>query len=87
MKPFVLLFDEYYPKLYKISKVDERMRVAGLFFMGTSLSAKIANIALLYAIPNGAIIYVVDPEPPELALQNVRHFPMRAADYVASQTG
>ena len=54
--------------------------------MGTSLSAKIANIALLYAIPNGAIIYVVDPEPPELALQNVRHFPMRAADYVASQT-
>ena len=39
-----------------------------------------------YAIFNGAIVHVVDSEPPELALQNVRHFPMRAADYLASKT-
>ena len=87
MKPFVLLFDEYYTELYKISKAEERMRVAGLFvFMGTSFSAKIANIALRYAISNGAIVHVVDSEPPELAPQNVRYFPMRAADYLASKT-
>ena len=39
-----------------------------------------------YAIFNGAIVHVVDTEPPELAPQNVRHFPMRAADYLASKT-
>ena len=63
------------------------MRVAGLFvFMGTSFSAKIANIALRYVISNGAMIHVVDAEQPEFALLNVRYFPMRAADYVASKT-
>ena len=87
MKPFVLLFDEYYTELYKISKAEERMKVASLFvFMGTSFSAKIANIAMLYEISNGAMMHVVDPEPPELALQNVRYFLMRAADYVGSKT-
>ena len=39
-----------------------------------------------YAIFNGAMMHVVDPEPPELALQNVRYFSMRAADYVGSKT-
>ena len=87
MKPFVLLFDAYYKKLYKISKVEERTRVARLFvFMGTSFSAKIADIALRYVISNGAMIHEVDSEQLEFALQNVRYFPMRAADYVASKT-
>ena len=47
LKPFVLLFDEYYTDLYRISEAEQRMQAAECFvFMGTSFSVNITNIAL-----------------------------------------
>ncbi len=86
LKPFVLLFDEYYTELYRISEAEKRMQDADFFvFMGTSFSVNITNIALRYALANGASIDVVDLNPIELGLPNVTYFPMSAADYVATR--
>ncbi|MCK5881722.1 MAG: sirtuin, partial [Sinobacterium sp.] len=46
-KPFVLLFDEYYTDIYRMSEAENRMYEADkIIFMGTSFSVNITNIAL-----------------------------------------
>ena len=84
LKPFVLLFDEYYTELYRMSLAESWMREAEHFvFMGTSFSVNITNIALRYALASDAKIEVVDPEPVDLGLKGITYHPMTAQAYVS----
>ena len=57
LKPFVLLFDEYYTDLYRMSEAEDWMHDAQrIVFMGTSFSVNITSIALRMRIPNQAAI-------------------------------
>jgi NAD-dependent deacetylase len=63
-KPYVLLFDEYYSELYRISEATERMQKADrMIFIGTSFSVNITQIALEIASKNRIPIEIVDPSP------------------------
>ena len=84
LKPFVLLFDEYYTELYRMSLAESWMREAEHFvFMGTSFSVNITNIALRYALASDAKIEVVDPEPVDLGVKGITYHPMTAQAYVS----
>lgn len=86
LKPFVLLFDEYYTELYRMSLAESWMREAEHFvFMGTSFSVNITNIALRYALASGAKIEVVDPEPVDLELKGITYHQMTAQTYVSRE--
>lgn len=86
LKPFVLLFDEYYTELYRMSLAESWMREAEHFvFMGTSFSVNITNIALRYALASGAKIEVVDPEPVDLGLKGITYHQMTAQTYVSRE--
>ena len=83
LKPFVLLFDEYYTELYRISEAQSRMLTADkMVFMGTSFSVNITQMALEiarnYAIP----IEIVDPEPTHVLHSNVSYKKMTALEYI-----
>jgi NAD-dependent deacetylase len=86
LKPFVLLFDEYYTELYRISEAQSRMLTADkMVFMGTSFSVNITQVALEiarnYAIP----IEIVDPEPTHVLHSNVSYKKMTALEYIQQQ--
>ena len=84
LKPFVLLFDEYYTELYRISEAENRMQTAErMVFMGTSFSVNITNIALRYAMMSGASIDVVDPDPVDIGILDVVYHKMSAQDFIA----
>lgn len=83
LKPFVLLFDEYYTHIYKIQKAEEWMRNAKRFiFLGTSFSVNITSIALNHAIRNNAIIEIVDPNPIDLGIKNIKYHKLKASEYI-----
>ncbi|MGB1096375.1 MAG: SIR2 family NAD-dependent protein deacylase, partial [Paracoccaceae bacterium] len=83
LKPFVLLFDEYYTDLYRISEAEQRMQAAECFvFMGTSFSVNITNIALNHALRSGAAIHIVDPEPVDIGIPGIVYHAMKAQDYI-----
>ena len=74
LRPFILLFDEYYTDQYRMSEAESWMRNADHYiFMGTSFSVNITNIALRYAIQNNALIEIVDPEPVDLGIPNIKY--------------
>lgn len=82
-KPYVLLFDEFYTELYRISEAQERMHNADkIIFMGTSFSVNITQMALRTAVNNGIPIEVVDPQPIELPYSNVTYHKMKASKYI-----
>ena len=86
LKPFVLLFDEYYTVLYRITEAQQRMMNADkMVFMGTSFSVNITQMALEiarnYAIP----IEIVDPEPTHVLHSNVSYKKMTALEYIQQQ--
>ena len=86
LKPFVLLFDEYYTELYRITEAQQRMMNADkMVFMGTSFSVNITQMALEiarnYAIP----IEIVDPEPTHVLHSNVSYKKMTALEYIQQQ--
>ena len=86
LKPFVLLFDEYYTELYRISEAQSRMLTADkMVFMGTSFSVNITQMALEiarnYAIP----IEIVDPEPTHVLHSSVSYKKMTALEYIQQQ--
>ena len=84
LKPFVLLFDEYYTDLYRMGEAEHWMSTAMRFvFMGTSFSVNITNIALRAAIMTGAEIDVVDPSPIDLNIDHVTYHAMSAAEFIA----
>ncbi|MFV1874022.1 MAG: SIR2 family NAD-dependent protein deacylase [Oleiphilus sp.] len=82
-KPFVLLFDEYYTDLYRISEAQNRMLDAEkIIFMGTSFSVNITQMALEIAIRYRIPVEVVDPNPVNLAYDDVRYHKMTALEYI-----
>lgn len=83
LKPFVLLFDEYYTDLYRMDEAQQRMMSADkMVFMGTSFSVNITNIALDIAMSNNIEVEVIDPEPVILPYKNVQYFKMTASQYI-----
>ena len=85
LKPFVLLFDEYYTDLYRMGEAEQWMTSATRFvFMGTSFSVNITSIALRAAIMTGAAIDVVDPSPIDLNIDRVSYHAMSAAEFIAN---
>ena len=69
LKPYVLLFDEYYTDLYRMGTAEAWMRAASrMVFIGTSFSVNITAIALRTAIQRGIPVEIVDPEPVELGI-------------------
>ena len=67
LKPFVLLFDEYYTDLYRMTEAEAWMNGASqMVFMGTSFSVNITAIALHSAVHRGIPVEIVDPEPVDL---------------------
>jgi len=67
LKPYVLLFDEYYTELYRMREAETWMYdVSRMVFMGTSFSVNITAIALRVAVQRGIAIELVDPAPIDL---------------------
>ena len=88
LKPFVLLFDEYYTDLYRMSEAEDWMHDAQrIVFMGTSFSVNITSIALRTALTNEAAIEVVDPQPIVLGYERIEYHRMTAAEYVSDRSG
>lgn len=82
-KPYVLLFDEYYTELYRISEAQDRMLDADkIVFMGTSFSVNITQMALENAIRYDIPIEVVDPEPVKLPYDKVVYHKMKASEFI-----
>ena len=82
-KPYVLLFDEYYTELYRISEAQQRMIEAErIIFMGTSFSVNITQMALEIAINQNIPIEVVDPHPINIPHPNVTYHKMKASKYI-----
>ena len=82
-KPFVLLFDEYYTELYRISEAQKRMREADkIVFMGTSFSVNITQMALEIARNYDIAVEVVDPNPIHILHSNVTYKQMSALEYI-----
>ncbi|GAA58393.1 NAD-dependent deacetylase [Pseudoalteromonas sp. BSi20652] len=82
-KPYVLLFDEYYTELYRISEAQKRMINADkIVFMGTSFSVNITQMAIEIARDYSIPIEVVDPEPAHILHPNVNYKKMMALEYI-----
>lgn len=84
LKPLVLLFDEYYTDLYRISEAQRRMRAAQkMVFIGTSFSVNITQMALEIAQQNEIPIEIVDPSPAHVMYPNVTYRQMTALEYIS----
>lgn len=82
-KPFVLLFDEYYTDLYRITEAQQRMQDAEkIIFIGTSFSVNITQMALEIAKSQRKNIEIVDPDPVEIDYDRVIYHPITALDYI-----
>ena len=82
LKPFVLLFDEYYNDNYRINEAMHWMEVAKkMVFIGTSFSVNITNIALEIAMTNRIPIEIVDPKPIKINYPNVKYHELTAVEY------
>ncbi|BBN80902.1 NAD-dependent protein deacylase [Pseudoalteromonas sp. A25] len=83
LKPYVLLFDEYYTELYQINKAYTMMENATkMVFIGTSFSVNITQIALEIARRNNIEVEVVDPNPAHILYDKVCYHKMLAKDYI-----
>ena len=86
LKPFVLLFDEYYTESYRISEAIKKMSEATEFvFLGTSFSVGFTQIALDIAKQNEAKVIIVDPEPKNINYENVKYLKITANAYINLQ--
>ena len=85
-KPFVLLFDEYYTELYRISEAQRRMMQAErMVFMGTSFSVNITLMALETAVQNSIPVEIVDPQPVQIPYEDVTYHAKTALAYIEDQ--
>ena len=94
LKPYVLLFDEYYTELYRMTEAEAWMNGASrMVFIGTSFSVNITAIALRVAVQRGIPVEIVDPEPIDLAasfgipagMSDISYHRMKAQAWVATQ--
>jgi NAD-dependent deacetylase len=84
LKPFILLFDEYYTDLFRMNEAERWMMEADkMVFIGTSFSVNITSIALRMGLQNGARIEIVDPEPVDLGVSSIRYHSLTAEEYIA----
>ncbi len=84
LKPYVLLFDEYYTELYQITEAQEKMQAADrIIFMGTSFSVNITQMALEVAMQNNTPVEIVDPEPCHVLHRNTTYHVMTASEYIS----
>ena len=84
LKPFILLFDEYYTDLYRMTEAERWMQEANkVVFIGTSFSVNITSIALRIALQNNADIEIVDPEPIDLGIPSITYHSLTAEDYIS----
>lgn len=88
LKPYVLLFDEYYTDLYRMSTAERWMQQAArMVFMGTSFSVNITAIALRTAIHRGIPVEIVDPAPIDLGIPDgmadITYHQMTAKEWIA----
>ncbi len=82
-KPYVLLFDEFYTELYRISEAQQRMTEAErIIFMGTSFSVNITQMALEIASSHNIPIEIVDPKPVPVHHPDVKYHAMTAIEYI-----
>tara|TARA_Y100000590_G_scaffold470506_2_gene665813 strand:+ start:55 stop:816 length:762 start_codon:yes stop_codon:yes gene_type:complete len=83
LRPFILLFDEYYTDQYRMSEAESWIYNANHFiFMGTSFSVNITNIALRSAMQNNAKIEIVDPEPIDLGIDGIIYHNLTAQNFI-----
>ena len=83
LKPYVLLFDEFYTDLYQISKAQKMMQLADrMVFMGTSFSVNITNMALETAKFNDIPVDIVDPNPAHVMYSKAQYHKMTAKEYI-----
>ena len=90
LKPYVLLFDEYYTDLYRMGTAERWMTDASrMVFLGTSFSVNITAIALRYAINQGIPVEIVDPSPVDLGIPadtaDVTYYKMTAKKWIETQ--
>ena len=94
LKPYVLLFDEYYTDLYRMTEAEAWMNGASrMVFVGTSFSVNITAIALRVAVQRGIPVEIVDPEPIDLAasfgipagMADISYRRMKAQAWVVAQ--
>ena len=86
LKPYVLLFDEIYTDLYRISEAEHWMNDAKkIIFIGTSFSVNITSIALRIAISRGIEVEIVDPNPIKINYDKVNYHQMNAEEYIHSR--
>lgn len=82
-KPYVLLFDEFYTELYRITEAQQRMLDAErIVFIGTSFSVNITAMALEIAVRQNTPIEIVDPQPITVDYANCSYHRMTAAQYI-----
>ena len=83
LKPYVLLFDEFYTDLYWMSEAENWMYQAdSMVFIGTSLSVNITAIALRVGVARRIPVDIVDPEPVDLGVPDITYHAMTAAAYI-----
>lgn len=83
LKPYVLLFDEFYTDLYQMSEAESWMDQAeSMVFIGTSFSVNITAIALRMGVARRIPIDIVDPEPVDLGVPDISYHAMTAAAYI-----
>lgn len=82
-KPYVLLFDEFYTELYRITEAQSRMQAAKrMVFIGTSFSVNITAMALDATMGNQIPIEIVDPAPIKISYANTTYHQMTAREYI-----
>jgi len=82
-KPFVLLFDELYTELYRISEAKQRMLTADkIIFIGTSFSVNITQMALDTAFSMNIPVEIVDPKPVKIGYKLATYHEMKASEYI-----
>ena len=83
LKPFVLLFDEFYTNIYRMYDAESWMQEAEkIIFLGTSFSVNITSIALNYGLSNNSLIEIVDPNPVDLKIEKIKYYRMTAEKYI-----
>ena len=92
LKPYVLLFDEYYTDLYRMATAEAWMQAASrMVFIGTSFSVNITAIALRTALQRGIPVEIVDPQPVDLGIPegmaDVTYHAMTAQEWLQGAGG
>ena len=83
LKPYVLLFDEFYTEQYRITEAKDLIYDSDRFiFLGTSFSVGITSMAAEIAIAKGSEIVIVDLNPIKINYEKVIYKEFTAKEYI-----